>query len=94
MIHLEVKPATQKQILLELNMNILHECNSPFIVGFYGAFHSEGDFSICMEYMDGGSLDLVLNRYGKIPENILGCITSSVLKGLAYLRDKHNSIHT
>ncbi|CAG7729942.1 unnamed protein product [Allacma fusca] len=91
MIHLEVKPAVKKQIVRELK--VLHECNSPFIVGFYGAFYSDGEISICMEYMDAGSLDLVLKRCEKIPENILGKITSAVLKGLAYLRDKHNIIH-
>jgi mitogen-activated protein kinase kinase 1 len=37
MIHLEVKPAVKKQIVTELR--ILHECNSPYIVGFYGAYH-------------------------------------------------------
>ena len=36
-IHLEVKPAIKKQIVTELK--ILHECNSPYIVGFYGAYH-------------------------------------------------------
>ena len=34
---LQVKPAIKKQIITELR--ILDECNSPFIVGFYGAFH-------------------------------------------------------
>ncbi len=37
MIHLEVKPAIKKQIVTELK--ILHDCNSPYIVGFYGAYH-------------------------------------------------------
>jgi len=46
-----------------------------------------------MEYMDAGSLDLVLKRCEQIPEDILGKITSAVLKGLAYLRDRHNIIH-
>ena len=36
MIHLEVKPAIRKAIITELK--ILHECNSPYIVGFYGAY--------------------------------------------------------
>ncbi len=36
MIHLEVKPSIRKQIVTELR--ILHECNSPYIVGFYGAY--------------------------------------------------------
>jgi len=91
LIHLEVKPAIKKQILRELK--VLHECNFPHIVGFYGAFYSDGEISICMEYMDGGSLDLILKRAGRIPESILGRITLAVLKGLSYLRDNHAIIH-
>lgn len=91
LIHLEVKPAIKKQIIRELK--VLHECNFSHIVGFYGAFYSDGEISICMEYMDGGSLDLILKRAGRIPEEILGKITSAVLKGLSYLRDKHAIIH-
>ncbi|XP_037040686.1 dual specificity mitogen-activated protein kinase kinase dSOR1 [Bradysia coprophila] len=91
LIHLEVKPAIKKQILRELK--VLHECNFPHIVGFYGAFYSDGEISICMEYMDGGSLDLILKRAGRIAEPFLGKITSAVLKGLSYLRDKHAIMH-
>lgn len=43
---------------------MLHKCNSPYIVGFYGAFVENNDISICMEYMDGLSLDIVLQRVG------------------------------
>ncbi|KAF2884352.1 hypothetical protein ILUMI_21801 [Ignelater luminosus] len=91
LIHLEVKPAIKKQIIRELK--VLHECNFTHIVGFYGAFYSDGEISICMEYMDAGSLDLILKKAGRIPENILGKITSAVLKGLSYLRDKHAIMH-
>lgn len=91
LIHLEVKPAIKKQIIRELK--VLHECNFPHIVGFYGAFYSDGEISICMEYMDGGSLDLILKRAGRIPEDVLGKITLAVLKGLSYLRDKHKIMH-
>ncbi|XP_018322657.1 dual specificity mitogen-activated protein kinase kinase dSOR1 [Agrilus planipennis] len=91
LIHLEVKAAIKKQIIRELK--VLHECNFAHIVGFYGAFYSDGEISICMEYMDAGSLDLILKKAGRIPENILGKITSAVLKGLSYLRDKHAIMH-
>jgi serine/threonine protein kinase len=73
---LEIKPAIRNQILRELT--VLHECNSPYIVGFYGAFNSDGEISICMEYMNGGSLDLILRKVNRIPENILGKITDAV----------------
>lgn len=91
LIHLEIKPAVRNQIIRELK--VLHECNSPYIVGFYGAFYSDGEISICMEYMDGGSLDLILKKAGRIPEPILGKVTSAVLKGLIYLREKHSIMH-
>ncbi|XP_018026319.1 dual specificity mitogen-activated protein kinase kinase 1 [Hyalella azteca] len=91
LIHLEVKPAVWNQIIRELK--VLHECNSPFIVGFYGAFYSEGEISICMEYMDGGSLDLLLKQAIRIPELVLANVSATVLKGLAYLREKHQIIH-
>ncbi|XP_027202663.2 dual specificity mitogen-activated protein kinase kinase 1-like [Dermatophagoides pteronyssinus] len=91
MIRLEVKPVIRNQILRELK--ILHDCNSPHIVGFYGAFYSDGEINICMEYMDGGSFDLVLKNAGRIDEHILGKVATAVIKGLNYLREKHQIIH-
>ena len=33
----------------------MHECNSPNIVSFFGAFMNDtGDVIMCMEYMDVG----------------------------------------
>lgn len=29
------------------------QCNSPVIIGFYGAFFDENRISICTEFMDG-----------------------------------------
>ncbi|XP_007606082.4 dual specificity mitogen-activated protein kinase kinase 1 [Cricetulus griseus] len=91
LIHLEIKPAIRNQIIRELQ--VLHECNSPYIVGFYGAFYSDGEISICMEHMDGGSLDQVLKKAGRIPEQILGKVSIAVIKGLTYLREKHKIMH-
>ncbi|XP_007899271.1 dual specificity mitogen-activated protein kinase kinase 2 [Callorhinchus milii] len=91
LIHLEIKPAIRNQIIRELQ--VLHECNSPYIVGFYGAFYSDGEISICMEHMDGGSLDQVLKEARRIPEEILGKVSIAVLRGLTYLREKHQIMH-
>uniref|UniRef100_A0A8C7JKN9 Dual specificity mitogen-activated protein kinase kinase 2 n=1 Tax=Oncorhynchus kisutch TaxID=8019 RepID=A0A8C7JKN9_ONCKI len=91
LIHLEIKPAIRNQIIRELQL--LHECNSPYIVSFYGAFYSDGEISICMEHMDGGSLDQVLKEAKRIPEEILGKVSIAVLRGLAYLREKHHIMH-
>ena len=39
---------------------------------------SDGEINICMEYMDGGSLDLALKQEGKIPEKYTRKITYAV----------------
>ena len=91
MIRLEVKQAIRKQIMTELKF--LHQCNSPYIVGFYGAYSSNGEINICMENMDVGSLDFVLKKMGKISEPYARKITYAVLQGLSYLREKHQIIH-
>jgi mitogen-activated protein kinase kinase len=52
-IHVEARREVRKRIVKELQ--IMHECNSPYIVSFYGAFLSDtGDVIMCMEYMDVG----------------------------------------
>ncbi|NWZ78767.1 MP2K1 kinase, partial [Poecile atricapillus] len=44
-------------------------------------------------YIDGGSLDQVLKKAGRIPEQILGKVSIAVIKGLTYLREKHKIMH-
>jgi mitogen-activated protein kinase kinase len=88
-IRLELDDAKFTTILKELV--ILHECVSPFIIDFYGAFFQEGAVYMCIEYMDGGSIDKIYS--GGIPENVLRKITYSAIMGLRSLKDEHNIIH-
>lgn len=88
-IRLELDDAKFAAIIMELD--ILHRCISPFIIDFYGAFFQEGAVYICMEFMDGGSVDKL---YGDgIPEGVLRKITLSTTMGLKSLKDEHNIIH-
>ncbi|VDO41012.1 unnamed protein product [Haemonchus placei] len=93
LVHLEVKPSVRQQIVKELA--VLHKCNSPYIVGFYGAFidNNNSDISICMEYMDGLSLDIVMKKVGRIAEKFVGKISVAVVRGLAYLKDEIKILH-
>lgn len=88
-IRLELDDAKFTTILKELV--ILHECVSPYIIDFYGAFYQEGAVYMCIEYMDGGSIDKVYR--GGIPENVLRKITHATVHGLKCLKDDHNIIH-
>ncbi|KFZ14163.1 hypothetical protein V502_06188 [Pseudogymnoascus sp. VKM F-4520 (FW-2644)] len=88
-IRLELDEAKFAAIIMELD--ILHRCVSPYIIDFYGAFFQEGAVYICIEFMDGGSIDKI---YGDgVPENVLRKITYATTKGLKELKDVHNIIH-
>ncbi|KAF2497009.1 kinase-like protein [Lophium mytilinum] len=88
-IRLELDDAKFAAIIMELD--ILHRCISPFIIDFYGAFFQEGAVYICIEFMDGGSIDKL---YGDgIPEPILRKITLATTMGLKALKEEHNIIH-
>jgi mitogen-activated protein kinase kinase len=88
-IRLELDEKKFAQIIMELD--ILHRCVSPFIIDFYGAFFQEGAVYICVEYMDGGSVDRLYEN--GIPEGILRKMTLSTIMGLKSLKDVHNIIH-
>lgn len=91
-VRLELDETKFTQILMELE--ILHKCDSPYIVDFYGAFFVEGAVYMCMEYMDGGSLDKIYGKDdGVKDEACLAYITECVIRGLKELKDEHNIIH-
>lgn len=88
-IRLELDENKFAQIIMELD--VLHKCRSPFIIDFYGAFFQEGAVYICMENMDGGSIDKIYQ--GGVPEGVLRKIAYSTVMGLKTLKDEHNIIH-
>ncbi|PSK58657.1 hypothetical protein B9Z65_6672 [Elsinoe australis] len=91
-IHVEAKKEIRKRIVRELQ--IMHECNSPNIVSFYGAFlNDSGDVIMCMEYMDCGSLDSISKNFGPVRVDVLGKIAVAVLGGLTYLYRTHRIMH-
>ena len=59
MIMLDIKPVVRNQIMRELK--VLHECASPYIVGYYGNFCLNNEISICMQHM-------VSDSYGRTSE--------------------------
>ena len=71
----------------------MHDCNSPYIISFYGAFISDPNICICMEFMDKGSLDGIYKKIGAIDIDVVGKVALAVLEGLTYLYDVHRIIH-
>ncbi|KAG6842137.1 hypothetical protein C0991_001630 [Blastosporella zonata] len=88
-IRLELDDAKLNAIIMELD--ILHRAVAPQIVEFYGAFFIESCVYYCMEYMDAGSLDKL--QGAGVPEDVLGRIASSMVRGLKFLKDDLQIIH-
>ncbi|KAJ7045676.1 putative PBS2-tyrosine protein kinase [Mycena alexandri] len=103
-IQLELSPSKLDGIIMELD--ILHRAVAPEIVEFYGAFTIESCVYYCMEFMDAGSLDKVLGikttaqgggwegELGEgAPEDVLGRIAASMVRGLKFLKDNLQIMH-
>ncbi|KZT08379.1 MAP kinase [Laetiporus sulphureus 93-53] len=88
-IRLELDDSKLNAIIMELD--ILHRAVAPEIVEFYGAFFIESCVYYCMEYMDAGSLDKL--QGAGVPEDVLGRITGSMVRGLKFLKDELQIIH-
>lgn len=92
LIHNRISSAKiRKSLAAELAT--LQKCNSPNIVRCFGAFVSDLQVSIALEYVDLGSLDWICRKIGPIPELYLAAITNSILDGLIYLHKGWNIIH-
>lgn len=88
-IRLELDETTFRQIIMELD--VLHRSNLVNIVEFYGAFFVESSVYVCMEYMDGGSINKIYQ--GGVPEDCLAYIVHSTILALKHLKDSYKIIH-
>merc|ERR1712226_946149 len=93
LVRLEVKKEVHKRIVNELKL--LEECQHPNIVGYYGTFNpiQQQEIVICMEHMNGRSLDVLLKTTGRLPQKIIGVISVSVLRGCRYLHEEKKVMH-
>ncbi|KAI5107523.1 mitogen-activated protein kinase kinase kinase 19 [Silurus meridionalis] len=72
---------------LEREVDLLKNLNHQNIVGFLGTTLSGNVISILMEYVPGGSISNVLNRFGPLPEKVFALYTRQILEGVVYLHD-------
>lgn len=67
-------------------ISIMQQCDSPFVVRYYGSYFKKCDLWICMEYCGAGSVsDIMRLRKKTLTEEEIATILSDTLMGLEYL---------
>ncbi|XP_075215565.1 serine/threonine-protein kinase hippo isoform X2 [Lycorma delicatula] len=73
-----------QEIIKEIS--IMQQCDSPFVVKYYGSYFKNTDLWIVMEYCGAGSVsDIMRLRKKTLTEEEIATILSDTLKGLEYL---------
>ncbi|CAE7361829.1 NPK1 [Symbiodinium sp. KB8] len=70
---------------LQNEVDTLKAMNHPNIVRYIGTERSEDTLSIFLEYVRGGSIRGLLERFGRLDESIIRVYTRQLLLGLEYL---------
>lgn len=70
-------------------LQVLKTLRHENIVRMIGATRQSTHFSMFVEWMAGGSVSGLLERYGAFSERVILNYTQQVLTGLSYLHHKH-----
>ncbi|VDK72158.1 unnamed protein product [Litomosoides sigmodontis] len=75
-----------QEIIKEIS--IMQQCDSKYVVKYYGSYFKNSDLWIVMEYCGAGSVsDIMRIRKKTLDEAEIGAVIRDVLKGLRYLHD-------
>ncbi|NXL88671.1 M3K19 kinase, partial [Alectura lathami] len=90
----QVVLATSDQLTTEKEYQKLHEevdllktLKHANIVTYLGTCLEDNILSIFMEFVPGGSISSIIDRFGPLPEIVLCKYTKQILEGVAYLHD-------
>jgi serine/threonine protein kinase len=70
---------------LENEINMLKSLRHPNIVRYIGTEATPSTLSIFLEYVPGGSLKSLIDKFGKLEESVVRSYTRQLLLGLEYL---------
>ncbi|XP_033087575.1 mitogen-activated protein kinase kinase kinase 19 isoform X4 [Trachypithecus francoisi] len=82
------KLATEKEYQkLQEEIDLLKALKHVNIVAYLGTCLQENTVSIFMEFVPGGSISSIINRFGPLPEMVFCKYTKQILQGVAYLHE-------
>ncbi|KAL9645198.1 hypothetical protein ABK040_002399 [Willaertia magna] len=72
---------------IKLEIDILRQLSHPYLVQYMGCKYSSKlkEYSIILEYVDGGTLEQYVKQHGPLDEQTVAIIAYQVLMGLEYL---------
>jgi serine/threonine protein kinase len=74
---------------LKKEIQMLKDCNSPYIIGYYGSYVKNNNVWIIVEYCDSGSVQDIMRITDKsFNEEEIASVIQMVLKGLVFIHDK------
>ncbi|KAJ2720659.1 Protein kinase of the Mitotic Exit Network [Coemansia sp. Benny D115] len=66
-------------------IDVLRDLHHRNIVKYIGYEQTDDELDIILEYCEGGSLQNILRKFNKFPENLVGVYVAQILDGLSYL---------
>lgn len=83
---IESSAVTEREVSsLENEINLLRNLKHPNIVRYLGMEVAAASLAIFLEYIPGGSLKTVVDKFGRLEESVVRSYTRQVLLGLEYL---------
>ncbi|EOA37879.1 hypothetical protein CARUB_v10011475mg [Capsella rubella] len=87
------KDKTQAHIQeLEEEVKLLKNLSHPNIVRYLGTVREDDTLNILLEFVPGGSISSLLEKFGPFPESVVRTYTRQLLLGLEYLHN-HSIMH-
>ena len=79
---------------LQTEIKMLKECDSQWVVRYFGCFAKARMLWICMEYCDGGSIsDVLRSTRTPLMEDEIAAVCMALVSGLQYLHETRQILH-
>ncbi|KCV73294.1 STE/STE11/CDC15 protein kinase [Fonticula alba] len=72
----------------EAEIKLLERLNNENVVRYLGAIRTRRHLNLVIEYCDGGSLQDLLKKFGRLPERLVAVYILQTLNGLSYLHQE------
>ena len=74
--------------LLQREIDLLKLLKNPYIVGYRESFNTRDQLFIVMEFVENGSLSLIIKKFGRLQESLVIIYMIQILEGLTFLHEQ------